>query len=750
MNPTFRYGVLCLLILWCSACSKSPQQKEADFIKRGQAQLAKKDYSRALLEFRNAGNVMPGDAEPYYQTGLVYLETRSLPEAVAAFRKATEADPKHTGAQIKLAELMTMSRDKEAVNQAADKLNELLKNAPDDPEIADYLAVAELRTGSPQDAANRLQDILKKKPGHLQTAFGLAQLKLRQKDLKGAEEVLTSALDSNPNSIEANLALAQFYVVTQKLDIAKVRVNRAIQLSPQNINALAMLAAIQIAEKRLDDADRTFKQIAALPDPKYRSMHAIFLAQTGKREEALAEFEKLAKAVPDDAKVRDRLVRLYVALNKTTEAQNLLNTAVKKNSKDIDALFQRSLVELRIGKTADAEASLKAILAISPNLPRVHFALAGLYRSLNRSVDERSELIESLHLEPNFVQARVELAHNYLASNDAKSALELLNQTPAAQRNVLPVVVERNWALLGTGNTKELKEVLARAPKTNPPPDLSLQDALVRLKDKDYIGARIAAQDVLRVRPTDARAALVLADSYGAQGDAPKGLQRLQEIASANPKSAALQQLLGDWYANAGKLAEARKAFESAKLDSAGFVQADLALARLDRREKRIDEARQRLTALVSADPKNISALIMLADLEEEAGNRAQALIRYKAAVALDPKNISALNNIAYETAVENPDEALKMASQAAELAPDDARIQDTLAWVFYKKGLYLQAEKYLKVALQKTPPKEPNAQYQYHLGKTYLKSGETAEGQKLLASALKQNPDLARTEANW
>jgi predicted Zn-dependent protease len=90
------------------------------------------------------------------------------------------------------------------------------------------------------------------------------------------------------------------------------------------------------------------------------------------------------------------------------------------------------------------------------------------------------------------------------------------------------------------------------------------------------------------------------------------------------------------------------------------------------------------------------------------------------------------------------------MASQAAELAPEDPAVQDTLAWIFYKKGLYLQAEKYLKAALQKTPAKEPVAQYQYHLGKSYLKSGETAEGQRLLASALKQNPELAKTETGW
>ena len=51
-------------------CNRSPQAKEAEYLKRGAALLAKKDYGRAALEFRNAVKEMPKDAEPYYQLGL--------------------------------------------------------------------------------------------------------------------------------------------------------------------------------------------------------------------------------------------------------------------------------------------------------------------------------------------------------------------------------------------------------------------------------------------------------------------------------------------------------------------------------------------------------------------------------------------------------------------------------------------------------------------------------------------------------
>ena len=81
-------------------CGSSPQAKEAKFLKKGQEYLAKKDYARATLEFRNAANVMPRDAEPHYQTGLVFLETGNMASAVNAFQKATALDPKHAAAQL--------------------------------------------------------------------------------------------------------------------------------------------------------------------------------------------------------------------------------------------------------------------------------------------------------------------------------------------------------------------------------------------------------------------------------------------------------------------------------------------------------------------------------------------------------------------------------------------------------------------------------------------------------------------------
>ena len=136
----------------------------------------------------------------------------------------------------------------------------------------------------------------------------------------------------------------------------------------------------------------------------------------------------------------------------------------------------------------------------------------------------------------------------------------------------------------------------------------------------------------------------------------------------------------------------------------------------------------------------------MLARLEEKAGNKTASAIRYRAVLDVDSSNLVALNNLAYSLAAIDSDEALKLAQRAAELAPDNPEVQDTLGWVYYRKGNYSAALKSLNaaVASQSTPLRE------FHLAVCHLKSGNKDLGEKLLRTALQHDPKLATTEQGW
>src|SRR5215469_3112873 len=210
MNRAFIWP-LALLLASASACRTSPQAKEQRFLKRGQAQMAKKDYARAVLEFRGAAQAMPNDPEPYYQLGMASLGTGDVTTAIQAFRKTLQLNPKHKDAQLKLSELMLASGRKDFVEQAAANLSEVIAAAPDNPEALDAMAQAEIELGKTGDAAKRLETTLEKFPARLSSAVALARLKVRDRDFPQAEAILKNAVANAPQSSAAALALGQLY-----------------------------------------------------------------------------------------------------------------------------------------------------------------------------------------------------------------------------------------------------------------------------------------------------------------------------------------------------------------------------------------------------------------------------------------------------------------------------------------------------------------------------------------------------------
>src|SRR3954467_157632 len=104
-----RPSVLSIVLASLLICGCSRHDSEARFLKRGSAYLNRQDYARAILEFKGAAATMPLDAEPYYQLGLAYSRINDAMLAAASLKRATELNPQHRGAQLKLAELLSTS-----------------------------------------------------------------------------------------------------------------------------------------------------------------------------------------------------------------------------------------------------------------------------------------------------------------------------------------------------------------------------------------------------------------------------------------------------------------------------------------------------------------------------------------------------------------------------------------------------------------------------------------------------------------
>ena len=101
-----------------------------------------------------------------------------------------------------------------------------------------------------------------------------------------------------------------------------------------------------------------------------------------------------------------------------------------------------------------------------------------------------------------------------------------------------------------------------------------------------------------------------------------------------------------------------------------------------------------------------------------------------------DPRAPVASNNLAYldAEAGTNLDVALNRAQTAKAALPDDPDVDDTLGWVYVKRGLPALAIAPLGEAIKKN---KTNPLYHYHLGMAYAKSGDNDNARASLQRAL-------------
>jgi len=732
-----------LLILLWSGCSKDPAALEAKYLARGKKYFQEKDYTRAILEFRNAARPRPRDAEPWYQLALAYFASNQTGLAITALQQATKLNPKHTAAQLRLSEVMVGSQQPAVLAEAVDRLGQVLATDPDDPDALDALALADLKLKKPEDAEKLLRQALSKFPAHVKSSAALAAIEYGKGDLESAEQTLKKAISQAPQSPDAVLALAQLYQLEKKNLAAEAELQRVLQIDAGNVRAWLALGNLQLADGNTGAADQTYRKLAALPGANLSYIHAAFLYSQGKQAEAIQELESLAHAHPGDRAARLRLVAAYSAAGRRQEALQYLAEILKKNPKDNEALLLRGRLQLDSGDLLDAEQDLQAVRHFLPNSADVHYGLSRVYASRGLQRSRFQELEEVLRINPNLLPVRVELAKAQIVAGQPRAALEMLEAAPQAQKSAPTLVAARSWALLALNRVGEAQAAVEQALRVQKAPDLLLQRGLLKAMKKDLAGARLDAEEVLRMNPAHLGAVNLAVQTSLEQKEQPIAFRILQETAAKNARSPQIHTFVGQWLERLGKPAEARQAFQTAKSLDPQYTGADLSLAALDFGAGQIDAARNSLSSILQKEPRNPNAHLLLARLEYSSKNIPAALAHFRTVVDVSPDNVPALNGEAYLVASQDPDTALKLAQRALELAPGNPAVQDTLGWVYYRKGLYTRAVELLSQSVAQ----QPTAVHQYHLALSYVKVGDNSRASQNLQQALAKDPKVAENE---
>ena len=106
-----RYAAVLVTVLLCRGALAPRRHAETLTWRKARSFCEQRITAGQLLEFKNAVQATPRDAEPYYQLSLAAIASSDFRTAVISLRKALDLNPNHTGARLKISQIMASASE---------------------------------------------------------------------------------------------------------------------------------------------------------------------------------------------------------------------------------------------------------------------------------------------------------------------------------------------------------------------------------------------------------------------------------------------------------------------------------------------------------------------------------------------------------------------------------------------------------------------------------------------------------------
>jgi len=720
-----------------SACSSPEVQKKRHF-EQGNTYAAQKRDDFAVIEYANAVRIDPKFGEARLKLAETYERMGNVQAAFPEFIRAADALPDNRDAQLKATALLLLARRFEDAKTRASAM--LAKNPKD---VQALIARANAMAGMKDvpGAIEEIEEAQKIAPGDSNVFVSRAAIQQQSGSAKEAEASFRQALTLDPKSVSAHLAFGNFLLATGRLAEAEQEIKQSVTLDPKNAMANRLLASLYLGTGRRNLAEQPLKVVAATspaPAPKFEL--ADYYVSAGRDEEAKKLLTTLASGQDTFARAEGMLAALDYQRGRTKEAHARVDKLLARVPKESMVLEMKARWLTSEQKLEQALEVAKAAVAADSRSALAHYTLGVVHSLRGNTSDAAAAYTEALRLNPRFVSAQIQLARVNLLRGDRDGALRNAQEaTQTAPGNVdARVALARSYLQRNDLQNAEIevKKLLEQWP--NVADVHSVNGTLLAVRNKNA-EARAAFIRALELMPShlDAFGGLVALDLKEKRfGDA---IARVDQAIASSPNRAELLALGGTVYDQAGQKDKAeqamRRAIEADPKSSGGYTM----LGQFYLKQNRLDDARAQFETLVKQDPAGaVGARTMIGMIFEQQGKREEARAAYQAAVADNPSLAPiAANNLAFMYAEDgaNLDVALNLASNAKKALPELADVDDTLGWVYYKKGLWSLAISSFEDSLKRKPD---SGAALYHLGLAYAKLGDTAKSRQALERALK------------
>ena len=501
---------------------------------------------------------------------------------------------------------------------------------------------------------------------------------------------LLKAIKIDPKSIHLNQELVVLYLQNKSPSKAIDTAEQMVQNHPENITALSLLAKLKLQLKKDTEARDLYQKILQIdPDNQnaYIVLGSLYMEQEN-IEEAFSLYTKMTQQFPDSYVAHFFLGRIH---------------AIKNNTEYAKKAFKKSI-------------------SLNPDLIEPRFELISIYELSQENKNKKTvspEAIklyeEILNIDPHNIRASFERPL-YLYTHGQKSLAEtqLAEFGRKHQHDPGPFMLAAKEFI---GNKRYKDAVIIFTGPLKGAPDNSSLHYMTALAYDGLQDINKTIHHFMRIKPDSEhykKSLIHIAYLYNENEQPEKALAFLLEKHRELPNDPEIISYLASIYED----------------------------------QKKYEKAIQMLDKGLSLYPENAEMLFRFGIVHDKWGNKDKSIKIMQQVIVLEPENATALNYLGYTYADLGIELNLAetLIKKAMALNPDDGYITDSLGWVYYQKGDYLQAIEYLERAVELSSHDPVVAE---HLGDAYHKAGMPQKALEIYKQALEKATDNKKSIIN-
>ncbi len=440
----------------------------------------------------------------------------------------------------------------------------------------------------------------------------------------------------------------------------------------------------------------------------------------GDLEGAVPFFEAALKKDPQSASLNEEMAELYLRLGNLERAEVLCQKAVKNEPKNPQYRTTLGGIYASQKRFAEAKEQYSKILEVDPNNQKIplllgileaedgqleegakiltkaietnsdnymaYFYRAKVYLEMEDVQKAKADLDKALTIRPAFVEAGTALGmlHERLGDVDAAiAAYSRIQGSGAFKKRLGQLYLSKNEFEKALTEFKEYEEV------ESDDYTVKVKIGLIYFELKKYDDAIAKFKVILKEQPDAGNVRFYLGVVYEEMKQTDKAITEFKQVASDSTFFKESMLHVGLLYKDGERLKEGAEFSKKLLASHSDVPEFYDMYASFFEAKKDYKHAVSVLEDGLKHFPKDEKLLYFEGALNDKLGDKTHSIATMKKILELNANNAHALNFLGYTYADmgQNLDEAQSMIEKALTLRPQDGYIEDSLGWVYFKRG---------------------------------------------------------------